>query len=208
MTDESKNLKAIMSVRQASELDRAFARNGYTAADVKMLSAGTLLAQVLSVMRGRDKIVEVERIAIDLEVEPITPDGLSIVYHNKLTTAQNISLYASGFCTSDIQLYLTPDQENNEFVAGGVMSRYVKNEKRIYLNAVWCNFFSNNTDLIPDTWINKTVCFWGTQFRDDSDLVYIFTLKWNGVTVISGAYCIKDGFDKNHLAACFTKFDE
>ncbi len=50
-------MSAIMTSRQAAELDHAFERNGYTAEDVKRLSAGDMLARVLPVVRGRAKIV-------------------------------------------------------------------------------------------------------------------------------------------------------
>ena len=51
----------VMSSRQAAELDHAFERNGWTAADVKKLSAGDTLAQVLHVVRGNGSVTIASR---------------------------------------------------------------------------------------------------------------------------------------------------
>lgn len=48
----------VMSVRQSAELDHAFQRNGWTAADVKKLSQGRTLADVLRLIKGELKLVE------------------------------------------------------------------------------------------------------------------------------------------------------
>ena len=48
---------AIMTSRQASELDFALERNGWTSEDVKKVSGGDLLAELLLVVRGRAKVV-------------------------------------------------------------------------------------------------------------------------------------------------------
>ncbi|MFA6536495.1 MAG: hypothetical protein WC250_01515 [Candidatus Paceibacterota bacterium] len=51
------NKSAIMTTRQAAELDHAFGRNGWTSEDVKKLSAGNTLVQVLRVIRNQAEIV-------------------------------------------------------------------------------------------------------------------------------------------------------
>lgn len=48
---------SIMTSRQASELDFAFERNGWTAEDVKKVSAGNTLASLLLVVRGVAEVV-------------------------------------------------------------------------------------------------------------------------------------------------------
>ncbi len=46
----------VMSSRQAAELDHALGRNGWTPEDVKLLSAGTTLADILQVLCGNAEI--------------------------------------------------------------------------------------------------------------------------------------------------------
>lgn len=46
----------VMSARQSAELDHAFERHGWTPADVKWLSSGDTLAEVLQVRRGNAEI--------------------------------------------------------------------------------------------------------------------------------------------------------
>ena len=48
---------AIMTSRQASELDHAFERNGWTSEDVKKVSGGDLLTTLLLVVRDRAEVV-------------------------------------------------------------------------------------------------------------------------------------------------------
>jgi hypothetical protein len=48
---------AIMTVRQAAELDHALDRNGWTAEDVKNVSGGDILASLLLVVRGLANVV-------------------------------------------------------------------------------------------------------------------------------------------------------
>ena len=48
---------SIMTSRQASELDFAFERNGWTSEDVKKVSGGDLLATLLLVVRGAAEVV-------------------------------------------------------------------------------------------------------------------------------------------------------
>jgi len=50
----------VMSVRQSAELDHAFERNGWTPGDVKRLSIGAMLADVLQVVRGNAEIKHYE----------------------------------------------------------------------------------------------------------------------------------------------------
>mgnify|MGYP001577279713 CR=1 FL=1 len=54
-------MNAIMTSRQAAELDFAFERNGYTADDVKKLSSGNLLARLLPVVKGNAEVKIVRR---------------------------------------------------------------------------------------------------------------------------------------------------
>lgn len=48
---------SIMTSRQASELDFAFERNGWTSEDVKKVSGGDVLTNLLLVVRGRARVV-------------------------------------------------------------------------------------------------------------------------------------------------------
>ena len=66
--------KFVMSVRQADELDHAFERNNWTPEDVKRLSSGTVLSQILPVVRGNANVVAVKHV-IDCDASPFVPEG-------------------------------------------------------------------------------------------------------------------------------------
>jgi hypothetical protein len=51
----------VMSARQAAELDFALERNGLNSAHVKLLSSGSILAEVLQVLEGRAIIVPIPK---------------------------------------------------------------------------------------------------------------------------------------------------
>ncbi|MFA5029746.1 MAG: hypothetical protein WC518_03290, partial [Patescibacteria group bacterium] len=52
----------VIGVRQAAELDHGFARNGWTADDVKWLSTGTTLTEVLKLRGGTHIIVSIDMV--------------------------------------------------------------------------------------------------------------------------------------------------
>ena len=64
-----------MTVGQAHELDMAFDRNGWSAADVKELSEGNILTSVRNVLLGYSEIRPVER-AVNCDADPFMPSEI------------------------------------------------------------------------------------------------------------------------------------
>jgi hypothetical protein len=91
-----------MSVRQSAELDHAFQRNGWTAADVKKLSQGRTLADVLRLIKGELKLVEA------------TPHESPIWKTVKLGTCKTPEQYRATLSLANRSLTLGADEALDE----------------------------------------------------------------------------------------------
>ena len=90
--------KSVMSARQAAELDFSFERNGLSAEDVKWLSSGSVLADILNVRRG---LAEIKPIDFTLQIPALSrmetakllkKYGMKSVVDNSPTEAVTFSL--------------------------------------------------------------------------------------------------------------------
>ncbi len=66
----------VMSARQSAELDYAFERNGWSAADVKWLSEGTNLTNILKVRHGTMEIVPTPLLNVDSRITSFAADAI------------------------------------------------------------------------------------------------------------------------------------
>ncbi|MDP2703628.1 MAG: hypothetical protein Q8P01_00105 [bacterium] len=71
-----------LDVGQANELKLAFRKHEWTNEDVKWLSEGNALAEVLRVRRGEAEIREAEHV-INCDADPFVPDGWKVEEHQK-----------------------------------------------------------------------------------------------------------------------------
>ncbi|MEK7576633.1 MAG: hypothetical protein AAB482_02965 [Patescibacteria group bacterium] len=152
----------VMSSRQASELDFAFERNGWTPADVKKLSVGDMLAQVLPVVRGSGK-VEIVRHIIDCDANPFTPNSWKVEEHRK-----------GGELTwnpTKVNLHLSPNQIGDKVIRGDKLRKELASEP--VLNANVLDYLLAHPNLIPEEWKGKAVFFWGTIYRVSDGNLYV-----------------------------------
>lgn len=75
-------MTSIMTSRQASELDFALERNGWTAQDVKEVSTGNMLEQLLLVVKGFAEVSVVNH-AINCNKDPLMKRGFKLKKHNR-----------------------------------------------------------------------------------------------------------------------------
>ena len=72
----SSNNDLMLDVDQAGELKMSFRRNGYTNADIKTLSEGNILGEVLKVIRGQAEIVPIGRNKTGVAITWTERDGV------------------------------------------------------------------------------------------------------------------------------------
>lgn len=161
--------KFMMSVRQGAELGRAFKRNGWTAADVKVLSGGSMLTLLLPVVRGSAKIVTIKHI-IDCDANPYIPLGWKVEEHRKGGQFE--------WDPSKVALYLSAAQKKGPGISGNKLRKELRSQP--VLNANVLDYLLANPSLIPEDWKGEAVCFWGTIYRRVGGVLYVRCLGWSG----------------------------
>lgn len=159
-----------MSARQSAELDHAFERNGYTPADVKLLSQGDKLAKILPFLKGLAKI-EIVRHIIDLDANPFLPkDWKGVAEHRKGGQFE--------WSPEKVLLYLSENQQNGKYIVGNELRKELANKP--VLNANVLDYLLAHPELIPEEWKGKAVFFWGTIYRRSDDHLVVRCLDWDG----------------------------
>lgn len=157
----------MLDVSQAHELKLAFRRNGWTNADIKALSEGSLLADVLKVVKGQSEIKPIE-LLIDCDPDPFIPEGFTLVEHKKM------GLYKWN---PNLPLYLSEKQKKGS-ITGNDLKKELANQ--LVLNANVLDYLLAHQELIPESWKGKAVFFWGTIYRNSDGLLCVRYLGWGG----------------------------
>lgn len=158
----------MLDVSQAHELKMAFRRNGWTNADIKALSEGNFLADVLKLMNGQLEIKPIEHL-IDCDAVPFIPNGWSVEEHKKCGLFK--------FDPAKTSLYLSKKQKKGSI--GGHDLRKELSDKPV-MNANVLDYLLAHPELIPEEWKSKAVFFWGTIYRDSDGDFYVRCLGWSG----------------------------
>lgn len=158
----------MLDVSQAHELKLAFRRNGWTNADIKALSEGNFLADVLKLMKGQLEIKPIEHM-IDCDVNPFIPNGWAVEEHKKGGMFK--------FNPEKISLYLSKKQKKGSI--GGHDLRKELADKPV-MNANVLDYLLAHPELIPEEWKGKYIFFWGTIYRHSPCYLYVPYLDWDG----------------------------
>ena len=159
----------VMSVRQAAELDHAFARNGWSAEDIKKLSAGSTLTEFRKILLGHASIATVEH-DIDLDADPFVPEGLTVEEHHKGGSF--------SWDVTRVQLWLSEGQRGSKYVEGNKLRKELAGSQ--VFNANLLDHLLKHTHLIPEEWKGKYVFFWGTIYRGRGGGLCVRCLYWDG----------------------------
>lgn len=190
-----------MTTGQAHELALAFARNGWTSADVKSLSIGSMLADVLLVAKGFGR-VEIIKHVIDLTSDPFIPQGLEVYYHEK---------GASDFewDPTKIRLHFSANQMEGKSVEGNHLRKELANESP--LNANLLDYLLKNPNLIPEEWkadeAGETyyIYFWGTIYIHPDGSLHVRCLCWCDNKWDWGKLYLDHPWESLRPAVCFVK---
>lgn len=172
-----------MTTGQAHEVAQAFGRNGWSNEQVKKLSEGDFLKQVLDALLGRAEIKPIEHTA-DLGADPYLPDGWKVEEHKKGTVAKlerkGNDLYLDG---KKIEFWLSSEQKRS-VITGNILRAKLKGKP--VLNANLLEHLLKNPHLIPETWKKdengdtRYIFFWGTVYRDTVGSLCVRYLYWRG----------------------------
>ncbi len=161
---------AVMTARQAAELDHAFARHGWTPEEVKILSSGDNLAAVRQVILNRAKIEGVKHL-VDLDAAPFCPDDWSVEEHRKGGQFE--------FDPTKIKFWLSESQKKGSH-RGHDLREELKSQSVFNANLLDFLLKPENQYLIPEEWKGKAIFFWGTIYRNAGGYLYVRFLYWDG----------------------------
>lgn len=185
----SANNDLMLDVSQAAELKLAFRRNGWNNAEIKALSEGDILANVLKVIKGQAEIKMIERL-IDCSVAPFVPDGWSVEEHKKGGQFK--------FNPAKISLYLSKKQKQGS-ISGHDLRKELSDKPAMNANVL--DYLLAHPELIPEGWKGKYIFFWGTIYRRSDGDLYVRYLSWDG-SEWGWGYCWLDSdFDSGNPAA-------
>ena len=155
----------MLDVGQANELKLAFRRNNWNNVQIKTLSQGNALAEVLEVIKGNAEIKMIEHL-IDCDVTPRTPPHYSVEEHRK-----------GGLWRWNPKIELfAPWRQRRAPVKGAFLRKRLR--KKNVLNANVLDYLLEHPELIPEGWKDKTVCFWGTIYRSYKGDLGVRCLRW------------------------------
>jgi hypothetical protein len=185
----SSNNDLMLDVSQAAELKLDFRRNGWNNAEIKTLSEGDILADVLKVIKGQAEIKTIERL-IDCDANPFIPDGWSVEEHKKGGMFK--------FNPEKISLYLSKKQKKRS-IEGNDLRKKLANQP--VLNANVLDYLLAHSELIPEEWKGKFIFFWGTIYRDSDGNLIVRCLFWYGSRWGWSYDWLDDGFNSGGPAA-------
>lgn len=172
-----------MTTGQAHEVAQAFGRNGWNNEQVKKLSEGDFLKQVLDALLGRAEIKAIEY-AVDFSADPFMPDGWSVEEHQKGKVAKlerkGDDLYLDG---KKIEFWLSSEQKRG-VITGNILRAKLKGKP--VLNANLLDHLLKNPHLIPEAWKKdengntRYIFFWGTIYRGADGNLCVRFLDWFG----------------------------
>ncbi len=185
---------------QDAELDRAFERNGFTAADVKLLLSGSILSQLLPVLRGQAEFSIVKHF-IDCDTDPLIPRGdWKVEEHKKCGQVE--------WDPSQFTLHLSPHQKDGKTILGHKLRKELSGLPTP--NANLLDYLLDHPHLIPGEWKRdengniRYIFFWGTIYRDSEDHLHVRCLcydagHWQGYCGCLGH--VFDGFNLSVVCA-------
>jgi len=181
---------AVMTSRQAAELDHALERGGWDSAYVKEACAGDFLSQALGFLRGDYELVKIDRV-VDCDADPFVPEGHKVVKHVK-----GGKVHWEKFCFGIIYGY---DFNRNErgLDKEALVPQFLVG-KRVP-NANLLRYLLEFPHLIPKEW-NGIIPFWGTIFENEGGICYVSCLRAEGLR--PGQYNLRVdeyvNYDHNH----------
>lgn len=158
----------MLDVGQANELKLAFRRNGWTNTDIKALSESNFLSEVLKVMKGYSEIKPIDHL-IDCDTNPFIPDGWSLEEHQKGGLIK--------FDPKNISLYLSKKQKKS-IINGHDLRKELMGQP--VMNANVLDYLLAHPELIPESWKDKYIFFWGTIYRLSDGSLFVRCLDWLG----------------------------
>lgn len=168
--------KFTLDVVQAAELKYAFERNGFTNADVKKMSSGDLLAQLLPVVRGQAEVTMVAHV-IDCDAAPLIP-------YKEWTVEEHQKGGQFTWDPSKVSLYLSEHQCGDWYIEGTKLRKELTTKSPLNANAL--DYLLRHPHLILEDWKvdergnTRYIYFWATVYRNASGSLCVRCVYFDG----------------------------
>lgn len=143
-----------------NKLGNSLEKAGYSETELQQLAQFEDLEGLRLIINGTEKSLVVDH-TIDCDADPQLPGGCRVKTHQKG------GLYK--WDPEKIELYLGPQQSSRNGISCSKLEKIIA-RKRV-LNACVLAYLLKHPSLIPQSWKNKYVCFWGTIFEGIDDCV-------------------------------------
>lgn len=203
---------AIMTSRQAAELDFAFERNGYTSKNVKKMSQGNILAELLPVLNGYAEVVW-HRHIIDLSVPCKLPFADAKHVYVRAPKSGVVELERRGdrlyYDGKVIDLLLSEKQNSDD----GIIGRELCEELETRGGNLGGNILDHlvvHPELWPESWKMDAqrkriyVSFWGDIFCDPDGSLCVRGGYWEDNKVMTGYEWLSHDWVSNEPSASVT----
>lgn len=131
---------------------------------------------------------------IDCNAHPFVPKRWKVESHKESGKLE--------WNPENIMLYLSGEQKVGKWTKGNSLRNYF--EDKPVLNANVLDYLLTHPELIPESWKDKVVFFWGTIYRDSASHLCVRSLCWlNGRWGWNRGW-ISNGFRFDCPAALFT----
>lgn len=133
---------------------------------------------------------------VDLDADPMIPvDGWRVESHTKGGRFK--------YDPTKVELYLDEGQKDGEHLEGNELREKLGGKNPF--NANLLDFYLSHPELIPESWKEKAVFFWGTVYRSAGGSLYVRYLRWSGGRWDWNDRWLDDGWGSPNPAAVLCK---
>jgi len=146
---------------------------------VKSLIGGTVKA-----------VITTAKPIIDMDANPYVPNNWKVESHKKGGQLE--------WNLERIQLYFSEQQNGDKWIEGNKLRKELKTQS--VCNANLLDYLLAHSELIPESWKGKAICFWGTIYRYSDGNLYVRYLCFNGRSWSGYCSWLDDGFGSSDPA--------
>lgn len=161
-------MSTMYSIGAVNQLADALEKAGFSPEDVTKLKQFKDLNKIKDVVSGIASIAYPEHL-INCDTNPFIPDGWSLEEHQKGGLIK--------FDPKNISLYLSKRQKKGR-INGHDLRQELMDQP--VMNANVLDYLLAHPELIPTTWKDKYIFFWGTIYRNSDGDLCVRCLVWYG----------------------------
>lgn len=179
------------SIGAMNQLGGALEQAGFSPSDVTKLKQFKNLSAIKDLL-NEQAFLTYQELSVNTEHLPTFPEEYKVIEHLK-----NGKL---SFSKDKLDVLFFPKQNNGkEEMQGTEVLKLLRPEQK--LNVAMADFLLKNPSIIPDSWRNFSVCFWGTLLKSPVDNLAVLFIFWSGRDWHWGTRSINAKFDHQHPAA-------